>query len=208
MKYGTHGGYHGHFDRISLLSLMRYGRSFYNPETSWFGYGSYMYKWWVQSSMSHNMVVVDGKMQEPTTCHRLLSYSGKRMQAFAMTTDARWSHPPYMGGYDQIEQVKRGEAPYVPIPSCEDLPVPGDIGAYSEPVHQRRMVVVTDDYVLIADYLKADSTHVFDNLWQLRGVTPGVQLHFKNEDAQWDTNPLSSGQFITSVKTIFMKMED
>lgn len=203
LKYGTHGGYHGHFDRISLLSLMRYGRSFYNPETSWFGYGSYMYKWWVQSSMSHNMVVVDGKMQEPTTCHRLLSYSGKRMQAFAMTTDARWSQPPYMGGYDQIEQVKRGEAPYVPIPSGEDLPVPGDIGAYSEPVHQRRMVVVTDDYVLIADYLKADSTHVFDNLWQLRGVTPGVQLHFKNEDAQWDTNPLSSGQFITSVKNYF-----
>ena len=28
LKYGTHGSYHGHFDRISLLSMMRYGRSF------------------------------------------------------------------------------------------------------------------------------------------------------------------------------------
>lgn len=28
LKYGTHGGYHGHFDHTGLLSLMRYGRSF------------------------------------------------------------------------------------------------------------------------------------------------------------------------------------
>ena len=47
-KYGTHGGYHGHFDRLSLLSLMRYGRGFWNPESTWYGYPSFMYKFWVQ----------------------------------------------------------------------------------------------------------------------------------------------------------------
>lgn len=200
LKYGTHGGYHGHFDRISLLSLMRYGRSFYNPETSWFGYGSFMYKWWVQSSMSHNMVVVDGKMQEPTTCNRLLDFSGDLMQAFAVSTDARWSNPPYMGGYDQISKVKNGDAPYVPIVTDKTQPIPGDIGVYSEPVHQRRLAIVTNDYVIVADYLKSDSIHVFDNLWQLRGVSVGDDFSLDGEDAQWDTNPLSSGQFITSVK--------
>jgi len=101
MKYGTHGSYHGHFDRASLLSLMRYGRSFWNPETSWFGYGSYMYKWWVQPSMAHNMVVVDGKMQEPQETNPLLFHTGKMMQAMAVETNARWSNPPYFGGYAQ-----------------------------------------------------------------------------------------------------------
>lgn len=198
LKYGTHGSYHGHFDRISLLSLMRYGRSFYNPETSWFGYGSYMYKWWVQPSMSHNMVVVDNKMQEPTSCDRLLFYSGSMMQVYAMATNARWSRPPYMGGYDQIEHVRKGEAPYVPVKA--NHPVPGDIGNYSEPVHQRRLTVVTDDYVLLVDYLKGEKEHTFDHLLQLRGARPASGLKLQKEESQWDNDPLGSGQFITSVK--------
>lgn len=197
LKYGTHGGYHGHFDRISLLSLMRYGRSFYNPETSWFGYGSYMYKWWVQPSMSHNMVVVDDKMQEPVACDQLLFHTGEMMQAFAMSADARWSDPPYMGGYDQLEAVERGDAPFVPVE--DNHPDIGDIGTYSEPVHQRRLVVVADDYVVMADYLKAEEPHVFDCLLQLRGALPGQGLKFGGNEAQWDTDPLGSGQFITHV---------
>ncbi len=74
---------------------MRQGRSFYNPETSWFGYASYMYKWWVQTSLSHNMVVVDAKMQEPAECAPLLFHTGALMQVMAAETTARWSNPPY-----------------------------------------------------------------------------------------------------------------
>lgn len=65
--------------------------------------------------MSHNMVVVDGKMQEPTSCDQFLFYSGNMMQVHAMSTDARWSNSPYLGGYDQIGNIKAGKAPYVPI---------------------------------------------------------------------------------------------
>ncbi len=61
LHYGTHGGYHGHFDRTGLVHLARYGRSFYNPEMFWYGYGSYLYKFLVQTSMTKNMVVVDQK---------------------------------------------------------------------------------------------------------------------------------------------------
>lgn len=197
LKYGTHGSYHGHFDRISLLSMMRYGRSFYNPETSWFGYGSYMYKWWVQPSMSHNMVVVDGKMQEPTSCDQFLFYSGNMMQVHAMSTDARWSNSPYLGGYDQIGNIKAGKAPYVPI--VQGHPKPGDIGGYSEPVHQRRLTVVTDDYVILADYLKGHEKHTFENLLQLRGAQPECELKFVSHTPQWNDDPLNSGQFITNV---------
>lgn len=197
MKYGTHGSYHGHFDRISLLSLMRYGRSFYNPETSWFGYGSYMYKWWVQPSLAHNMVVVDGQMQEPTTCEQLLFHSGEMMQVVASATDARWSNPPYMGGYDYVRSIKCGDVSYVPIP--DNAPRPTDIGTYSEPVHQRRIMVLTDDYVVIADYLKGKEVHTFDNLLHLRGVMPGSDLKWLVHRSQFDTDPLGSGQFITNV---------
>lgn len=197
MKYGTHGSYHGHFDRLSLLSLMRYGRSFWNPETSWFGYGSYMYKWWVQSSMAANMVVVDGKMQEPQETTPALFHSGKMMQAMVLENTARWSNPPYFGGYEQIEQVKRGDVPYVEVPA--NHPIPTAVTDYTEPVFQRRLMVVTDDYVLIADYLKGSKEHVFDNLLQLRGAKPDLSLKFTGHDAQFDKSPLSSGQFITGV---------
>lgn len=196
LKYGTHGGYHGHFDRASLLSLMRYGRSFWNPETSWYGYGSYMYKWWVQTSMASNMVVVDGKMQEPKETAPLLFHSGAMMQVMAVETDARWSHPPYFGGYAQIERVRSGDAPHVPVPAGH--PPVAAVTGYTEPVLQRRLMVVTDDYVVLADYLKAQKEHTFDNLVHLRGAQqPSLPLIAR--DALFDSNPLSSGQFITNV---------
>lgn len=197
VKYGTHGSYHGHFDQLSLLSLMRYGRSFYNPETSWWGYGSYMYKWWVQPSMSHNMVVVDGLQKEPTECRQNLFYSGDMIQALDVSTISRWSNPPYMGGYDHIEGVLRHDIPYVEIPA--DHPAPTEIGAYSEPVFQRRLTIVTDDYVLLADYLEAASPHTFDNLFHLRGVYALEKTIGKGHEAKFDNSPLSAGQFITSV---------
>jgi hypothetical protein len=196
MKYGTHGGYHGHFDNISLLSLMRHGRSFWNPETSWFGYGSYMYKWWGQTSLAANMVVVDAKQQEPQECRTLLFHSGKILQAIAAETDARWSNPPYFGGYEQIEKVKAGDAPFVRVP--ESHPKPGDVTVYTEPVRQRRLILVTDDYVVLADELRGEREHTFDNLLQLRGAGLDTdRARFLGHDAQFDNNPLGSGQFIT-----------
>lgn len=198
VKYGTHGSYHGHFDRASLLSLMRYGRSFWNPETSWYGYGSYMYKWWVQPSMAHNMVVVDGKMQEPTDSENRLFYTGKMMQATLVETKSRWSNPPYMGGYEQIEAVKSGDAPYVVVP--EQHPAVGAITDYTEPILQRRLLMVTDDYVLINDYLKADKEHTFDNLFHLKGVEAPINLEKTENHPFFDDNPLGSGQFIANIQ--------
>jgi hypothetical protein len=198
-KYGTHGSYHGHFDRLALNSLERSGRSFYNPETSWYGYQSYMYKWWVQVSLSHNMVVVDGKMQEPQECTPLLFYSGPMMQVLAAGTTTRWSNPPYLGGYDQIDGIKKGDKPYVPIPDLH--PMPGDITSFTEPVRQRRVVIVTDDYVVLADDLKADKEHTFDNLLHLRAASLAdpAKAQLLRHDEQFNTDPLGSGQFITNV---------
>jgi hypothetical protein len=203
LHYGTHGWAHGHFDRTDLLSLMRYGRSFYNPEMIWYSYEPFMYKFYVQTSVNHNMVVVDQKMQEPVESKRLLFYSGKAFQATAVETDAPWSNPPYGGMvYDYVpvktfaEKCWR-EGRSVPIP--EKLPVYGGLTDYTEPVLQRRLMIVTDDYVVLADYLKANEKHTFDNLLQLTGFqgldAPGKTL--LRHDAQWNPDPVGSAQFVT-----------
>jgi hypothetical protein len=203
LHYGTHGWAHGHFDRTDLLSLMRYGRSFYNPEMIWYSYEPFLYKFYVQTSVNHNMVVVDQKMQEPVESKRLLFYTGKAFQATAVETDAPWSNPPYGGMvYDYVpvktfaEKCWR-EGRSVPIP--DKVPTYGSLTDYTEPVLQRRLMIVTDDYVVLADYMKAKEKHTFDSLLQLTGFQ-GLEATGKTlarHDAQWNPDPVSSAQFVT-----------
>jgi hypothetical protein len=203
LHYGTHGWAHGHYDRTNLLNLMRYGRSFYNPEAMWFGYEPFMYKFYVQTSDASNMVVVDQKMQEASPGDRLLFHTGKMMQATAVQTDTRWSNPPYGGMvYDYVpvktfEEKTWREGRYVPIP--KNQPAYGSLTDYTEKILQRRLMVVTDDYVLLADYLKGNKPHTFDSLFQMKGFqgleAPGKT--YLRHDAQWNPDPVGSAQFVT-----------
>jgi len=204
LHYGTHGGAHGHFDRASLLHLSRYGRSFFNPEVTWFGYASYMYKYYVQTSVTKNMVVVDGKMQEATESTCPLFYTGKMMQAAMVETNSRWSNPPYGGMIygngitDVFKEKAEEEGRSIPYP--EDAPQYGEITGYTEPILQRQLMVVTDDYVLLADYLRGTQEHTFDCMYQIKGFQ-GLEAdkkHFLRHDDQMNTDPLGSAQFITN----------
>jgi hypothetical protein len=203
LHYGTHGWAHGHFDRTNLLSLMRYGRSFYNPESVFWVYEPFMYKFYCQTSLNHNMVVVDQKMQEATPGDRFLFHAGSLMQAAGIEAVARWSNPPYGGMvYDYVpvktfaEKCWR-EGRSVPVP--EKLPVYGTLTGFTEPVRQRRIMVVMDDYVVLADDMKGGQPHTFDNLFQIKGFkgleAPGKQ--FLRHDAQMNPDPVGSGQFVT-----------
>ena len=203
LHYGTHGGYHGHFDRTNLLHLSRYGRSFYNPEMVWYSYAPYMYKFYVQNSTSKNMVVVDRKMQEPVESRRLLFHAGSMMQAAVVETNARWSTPPYGGmvypeqGYATFADKAFGEGRSLPIPA--QPPVYGSVNDFTEPVLQRRLMVVTDDYVVLADYLHGEREHVFESLLQMKGFK-GIEAAGKRlvrHDGQWDANPVLDAQFVT-----------
>ena len=95
LKYGSHGGAHGHYDRASMNGLMRYGRSLTNPENIWYSYHTFMYKFYCQTSITHNMVTVDLKQQEAAQPKQLLFYTGDAMQAFGVENNSRWSYPPY-----------------------------------------------------------------------------------------------------------------
>jgi hypothetical protein len=203
LHYGTHGWAHGHFDRTDLLSIMRYGRSFWNPESVFWVYEPYMYKFFCQCSVNHNMVVVDRKMQEAEPGDRLLFHSGPAMQASVVQTEARWSNPPYGGMvYDYVpvktfaEKCWR-EGRSVPIPT--NAPKYGSITGYTEKILQRRAMIVTDDYVVLADWVKGTNAHTFESLLHMKTFQglEAAEKKFLRHDAQWDANPIGSAQFVT-----------
>ncbi len=201
-RYGTHGGYHGHFDKTSLLSLSRYGRSHYNTEASWYGYWSFMFKMWVQTSDAHNMTVVDHRMQKPTDDRRILFHDGELMKVSATEIETVWIDPPYGGqtpyALKMPEEKSWAEARWLPTP--KELRPQGDTGTPSEPIMQRRLIVVTNDYVVMADYLKGEQEHDFDNLFNSKGMIDltADEKVFLRHTSQADSSPYSSAQFITN----------
>ncbi len=203
LHYGTHGWAHGHFDRTDLLCLERYGKNFWNPESVFWAYEPFMYKFYCQCSVNHNMVVVDEKMQEAMPGERLLFHTGEAMQATVVETDARWSNPPYGGMvYDYVpvktfaEKCWR-EGRSVPIPT--NPPAYGALTGYTEKIQQRRALLVLADYIVLADYLKGTNAHTFENLLQLKGFQglDAPQKKFLRHDAQWNPDPVGSAQFVT-----------
>ncbi|MFI3264613.1 MAG: hypothetical protein SNG38_05405 [Rikenellaceae bacterium] len=144
VKYGTHGGWHGQLDRVSLQALDIFGHKFFGTEMCWFGYQSAQYKELVQTSASHNMVIVDELQQEAVPSSQPIFYKGKSMQLSLTETVARWRQ--------------------IPRNNREIFPPWDDFGYSTEPILQRRLAMVTDDYLLMVDYLSADKPHQFDCL--------------------------------------------
>ncbi len=172
VKYGQHGGYHGHFDRISLLSVICDNQSFYNTEYAWFGYDSFLFKMWVQTSMAHNMVVVDGRMQEAAQGECILYTDREDCRAVCVQNVSRWCDPPY-GGQTPYpakfpEEKCSREGRYILMP--ERPRGQGEIGEYSEPVFSRRLVILAEHALVVLDYLKAEQTHTFDCLYHPMGA--------------------------------------
>lgn len=174
LKFGTHGGWHGQFDRTGLLALNRNDHKYFGTEMAWFGYGHPGYKECVQTSATHNMVMVDELQQEAVPSDQLLFYAGSRMQVSVTQTIARWRKIPTFN----IEK----------FPPWNDKEFDPDF----EPVLQRRLAVVTDDYVVLADYMKAPQKHTYDWLMhpigfmniegakKTGGVLDTVNTHFES----------------------------
>lgn len=199
LKYGSHGGAHGHYDRASMTGLMRYGRSLTNPENVWYSYKTMMYKFYVQNSVAHNMVTVDLKQQDPREAKRTLFYSGRMMSACALENRSRWCNPPYGGWqcYDDKSFFDRcfHEGRYVPIP--ENPPEYSARSGFTEEVLTHRLCLVTDDYVVLFDYAEGEEAHDYDCLFHLQGLYDAEGLRQTGWSEKLTEDPLSSGQFIT-----------
>ncbi len=199
LKYGSHGGAHGHYDRCAMNSLSRFGKNFYNPENVWYAYGTLMYKFFVQNSITHNMVTTDLKLQDPSEGKNLLFYSGKKMQVNAVENITRWSNPPY-GGWrvimgEEFKDRSWNEGRYVPVP--DDAPEYTSRTEFTEPITQRRLMVLTDEYAVNFDYVKGEEEHEFDCIYHAAGMKAIEGTTVERHTEQLTENPLSSGQFIT-----------
>lgn len=200
LKFGPHGGYHGHFDRLSLLSFIKEDCTFHNMEYTWYGYTSFLFKMWVQTSVAHNMVTADLRMQEPASCEPVLYYSGKGYQAVCAQTVSRWCDPPYGGQTPypiQFPGEKCGkEGKYVLNPGA--VRRQGETGEYSEPVFQRRLLILTEGYCIIWDYEKSDKEHDFDCLYHPKGVVGMNNGNLSETTERLNIDPFGAGQFVTN----------
>ncbi len=203
MKYGSHGGAHGHYDRCALNAVSRFGKALFNPENVWYSYGTFMYKFFVQNSITHNMVKVDLKLQDPQEGRQVLFHTGKLFQASCVENCASWSNPPY-GGWrvfnnETFEDRTWIEGRYVPIP--ENPPPYTKRTDFTEPVMQRRLTVLTDDYVVCFDYIRGDKEHDYHCIYHLPGLKSieNDTLELVEHTDQLVTDSLSSAQFITEV---------
>ncbi|CDF79573.1 chondroitin AC/alginate lyase family protein (PL 8) [Formosa agariphila KMM 3901] len=196
-KFGTHGGWHGHLDRTGMIALNRYGHKYFGTEMVWFGYGDPGYKESVQASATHNMVVIDGLQQEAVPSEQLLFYKGDIMQATVVQTKARWRRIPIFN-----KDL---------FPPWNDF----DIEPGFEPVLQRRLSVVTTDYVVIVDYMQAPQKHTYD--WMLHPVgfqsidgvtTKGGVKPTWSEDLNSQYKYFTSAQWYTSNKTKKVKFQE
>ena len=95
LKYGPHGGGHGHPDKLSL-SLYACGFPI-APDLGTPGYGIGLNESWYRQTLSHNTAVVDGCSQ-PAAEGQLLAFDGGEKAAFGVV-DARvsWDEAPYEG---------------------------------------------------------------------------------------------------------------
>lgn len=200
MKYGQHGGYHGHYDRLSLVSLIRDGKTLHNMEFSWYTYSSFLFKMWVQTSLAHNMVAVDRRMQEPSVCQCIYFEDRDDFQAVCAQTVSRWCDPPYGGQTPYLwkfpEEKCEKEGRFILPP--KEARRQGDIGEYSEPVFQRRLIVLLEGCCFIWDYEKADHSHSFDCFYHPFGTAKAEGVKEERFTEYLDENPYGAAQFIRS----------
>jgi hypothetical protein len=85
----------------------------------------------------------------------------------------------------------------VPVPT--NAPRYGSLTGFTEKILQRRALLVLDDYLVLADFVKGTNTHTFENLFQLKGFQSleAPEKKFLRHDAQWNPDPVGSAQFVT-----------
>lgn len=239
LKFGQHGGYHGHFDRLSLLSFMKGNRTFHNNEYAWYGYDSFLFKMWVQTSMAHNMTVVDGRMQKPSPCRcvyyadhervrgeRALGVYGdgrgdgkedeaerngagadrlrETFSAVCAQTVTEWTDPPYGGQTPYLlkfpEEKCAREGRYVLPAGCGRRQ--GEIGEDSEPVFQRRLLILFHGYCILWDYLEGSGgRHGYDCLYHPMGSFENEDEIVFQERVRFSQDPFGAGQFVMNCRS-------
>ena len=95
LKYGPHGGGHGHPDKLSVSFYARGNPVAVDLGTP--GYGVGLNESWYRQTISHNTVTVDGRSQPPAE-GRLLNVDVRRAHGFEVVdASVSWAKAPYAG---------------------------------------------------------------------------------------------------------------
>jgi hypothetical protein len=82
LKYGPHGGGHGHPDKNSFILYAR--GEVVAPDVGTHAYGSPLHTGWDKTTLAHNTLVVDEKSQEPAT-GKCIAFGSQDGVDFSMT---------------------------------------------------------------------------------------------------------------------------
>jgi hypothetical protein len=135
--------------------------------------------------------------------------NGKSFQADGVEVNTKWAYPPYGGMvYYQDGQKNTKEdlkkrcemnTCFLPVVEGEGTPVYGEMSGYTESVQQKRIMIVTDDYIVLFDHAKGNNNHIYDSLMQIKGFQSieGNAVKYLYHTEQMNDNPVSDAQFIT-----------
>jgi hypothetical protein len=158
---GPYGGPHGHEDKLSI-EVYGYGQPFIVDP------GTYTYDWkdpfrtYFVSSLSHNVVTVDGKSQVRRWDRRSMT------PAPAEGNYATWISCPE---YDYAAaSYENGYGDYSANPS-EDAII-------DRVIHRRQILFIKPDYWLMVDELEGDRPHHYTLLFQ---APPGIAAKVRRE---------------------------
>src|SRR6185437_11759690 len=82
LKYGPHGGGHGHPDKNSFILYAR--GEVVAPDVGTHAYGSPLHQGWDKTTLAHNTLVVDGKSQTPAQ-GKCLAFGSERGVDYSVT---------------------------------------------------------------------------------------------------------------------------
>jgi oligo-alginate lyase len=82
LKYGPHGGGHGHFDKNTFILYSQ--KSVLSPDAGTHAYGSPLHTQWDKTSLAHNTLAVDEESQAPAT-GKSLAFGSSHGTDFSIT---------------------------------------------------------------------------------------------------------------------------
>jgi hypothetical protein len=82
LKYGPHGGGHGHFDKNTFILYSQ--KSVLSPDAGTHAYGSPLHSQWDKTSLAHNTLTVDEESQAPAT-GKSLAFGSSHGTDFSIT---------------------------------------------------------------------------------------------------------------------------
>jgi hypothetical protein len=160
VKFGPHGGGHGHFDKLSFISYANGARQAVDPGTQ--AYGAKSHATWDKTTIAHNTLSIDGKPQAESTGKLLEWNPGPG------ATEIRLSAGPVYPGLE-IERTLVHTAAYT-LDITEARSVDGAIHLFDWIYHNFGEIETT---LPLQPYLGIPQSNGYQHLTQARAVDLG-----------------------------------